>query len=161
MIKGLFSVALAALAGFGLGLALIAVAGPAASQSHQSNTDCEISFRLCERDVEEQNPGSDPCSAYSRCQSAKMCGASRCICLRTHGSEDPALAQEAAAMCFGVLSPHGPNTCDRHVEACQDWFNAQHQKPDPPQGQTPPTPAHPQPGMPDVPLPPDQLTRFR
>ncbi|MBT3358977.1 MAG: hypothetical protein HN403_05060 [Rhodospirillales bacterium] len=157
MNKSFLRAAAAALFTLGLGLSMLA-AGSAQAQSHMSNTDCEIESRKCERRVEAQNPGTDPCSAYQRCQEGKMCGADRCICLRTHGSADPALAQEAAAMCFGIISPHGPNTCDRYVEACQAWFNTQHQQTHPPQPQ-PSNPATP-PGV-AQPLPPDQTPRFR
>ena len=145
----------AALFTLGLGLFMLA-AGPAGAQSHMSNTACEIEFRRCEHRVEKQNTGDDPCSAYSRCQEGKSCGADRCICLRTHGSADPALAQEAAAMCFAIISPHGPNACDRYADACMAWFNAQQQQPpqtQPPISATPPGVAQP--------LPPDQTPRFR
>lgn len=151
----------AALAPALLGLGLL-FAGPATAQSPQSMFDCEIQARQCEMAANEQTPGNDPCAAYARCQSRKQCEASRCVCKRTHGSADPALAQEAMAMCHALLSPHGPNACDRYVKACQDWGNQQHQKPKPqkPGGPTT-TPAQPQPGTPAQPLPPDQQPRFR
>ena len=162
MTKGILRAVLAALAGFGFGLLLIAVAGPVQAQAFQPNLDCEAINLRCQQQADKVNPGDDPCSAYSRCQSLKMCEQGRCMCHRTGGSSDPALAEEAAAMCNAVLRPHGPNSCDRYVKACQAWIDAQHQKPDPPQNQTPPQhPAQPQPGMPAQPLPPDQLPRFR
>jgi hypothetical protein len=126
-------------------------ASSAFAQSPQSMFDCERRFRECEMRAERQSPGDDPCSAYSRCQAAKMCEASRCVCLRTHGSEDPALITEAQAVCFAVLRPHAGNSCDRYIDACLAWSQAQHQKPEPD------PPAHP-PGT-AQPLPPDQLPR--
>ncbi len=121
------------------------------AQSLQSMFDCERQYRECEMRARRQNPGNDPCSAYSRCQSAKMCEASRCVCKRTHGSADPALAAEAQAMCYAVLKPHAGNSCDRYIDACTAWFQAQHQKPKP-------KPPAQDPGAPK-PLPPDQLPR--
>lgn len=148
--------------GLGLGVALLmAAASPARAQVFQPNLDCEAIHLRCRQQADSVTPGNDPCSAYSRCQSRQMCEYGRCICHRTGGSGDPALAEEAAAMCSAVLRPHGPNSCDRYVKACQAWSDAQHDQPDPPQSTPPQTPAQPQPGMPDVPLPPDQLPRFR
>ena len=161
MIKGLFGAVLAALAGFAVGLMLLAATAPAHAQAYQPNFNCESIHRSCLSQADKVNPGKDPCSAYSRCQSKKMCEQSRCICLRSGGSEDPALIEEATIMCNLLTSPHGPNSCDSYVKACQAWYDQQNAKPDPPQDQPPQTPAHPQPGMPDVPLPPDQQPRFR
>ncbi len=161
MIKGILGAALAALAGFALGLALMAAAAPAQAQVIQPNLDCESIYFSCQKNAEKMTPGDDPCSAYSRCQSRQMCEQGRCICHRTGGSGDPALAEEATAMCNAILRPHGPNSCDRYVKACQKWMDAQHTKPEPPQNQPPQNPAQPQPGMPAQPLPPDQQPRFR
>jgi hypothetical protein len=126
-------------------------ASNAVAQSPQTMFDCELQHRECERRAEKQNPGDDPCSAYSRCQSIKICEASRCVCQRTHGSTDPALAAEARAMCYAMLRPHAGNSCDRYIKACTAWSQAQQQKP------KPEPPAH-HPGM-AQPLPPDQLPR--
>ena len=90
MIKGLFGAVLAALAGFAVGLALIAATAPVLAQAYQPSFNCEAMHHSCLRQAEKQNPGDDPCSAYSRCQSAKMCEQARCICNRSGGSEDPA-----------------------------------------------------------------------
>ncbi|MBN2429225.1 MAG: hypothetical protein JXK94_12890 [Deltaproteobacteria bacterium] len=133
-----------------LTLALL-LAATANAQSPQNMFDCERQYRECEMQVRKQNPGNDPCAAYSRCQSAKMCEASRCVCMRTNGNPDPALATEAQAMCYAVLKPHAGNSCDRYINACLAWSQAQHQKPKPkPPAQHPGT---------AQPLPPDQLPR--
>ena len=135
-------------------------AATATAQSFQSDMACEMDYRECERSAADQNPGKDPCSAYSRCQAKQMCTQSRCVCKRTHGSDDPALASEAMAMCSAVLTPNGPNSCDRYIKACQDWSAAQHAEP-----QAPAQPQHPAdpttPGGGGQLIPPDQQPRFR
>jgi hypothetical protein len=117
--------------------------------------NCELQNRECERRAERQHPGTDPCSAYSRCRAKKMCEASRCVCLRTHGSADPALIEEAQAMCYAVFRPHAGNSCNRYIDACGEWSQAQQQKPKPKPDPVPPAHA---PGTPQ-PLRPNQLPR--
>ena len=56
MIKGILGAALAALAGFVLGLALVAAGGPAKAQGYQSSFNCEALHRCCMQQLETQNP---------------------------------------------------------------------------------------------------------
>ena len=102
----------------------------ATAQSFQTSMGCAAEYSRCERNADSQSHGggsaSQPaaCAAYARCQAKAQCRADKCICDRTHGSADPALAQEAASICFAVVSPHGPNGCDRYAEQCVAAMNA-------------------------------------
>ncbi|SDG75605.1 hypothetical protein [Roseospirillum parvum] len=127
------------------------VAGAALpAAAYQSNMACEMDYRRCERDAQRQARGDDPCSAYSRCQAVQQCEASRCACLRTGGHDDPALKAEAQAVCFAVIRPHGGNSCDRYIDACIKWREAETEAPVTAPGNAPDGPSY---------LPPEALPR--
>ena len=120
---------------------VLVLAAPAAAQTFQNSMSCAMDYSRCEREADSQHHGgptsSQPaaCKAYTRCQAKAQCRANKCVCDRTHGSADPALAQEATAMCNVIVTPHGPNGCDRYAEPCIAALNAAAHPPAHPQAE--------------------------